>query len=389
MQDTVNAFINIFAIPGSESGPLAGLTFGAKDLYDVADFVTGFGSPDWARTHPSAVRHAAAVAALLDAGADLVGKTHTDEIAYSLMGVNAHYGTPINSRAPDRVPGGSSSGSVAATAAGLVDIGLGSDTGGSVRMPASFCGVYGIRPTHGRVDLSGARPLAPSFDTVGWFARDGATLALAGKAFQIDAPQELPKVRLIVAEDAMSIARPETLAAIAPAIKGLETLLGAARTMPISDDGLAQWRDVFVVCQAAEIWQSHGDWVTQTTPNFGPGIKERFDRASRITADEAAQARGKREYIRIRLNELLGNDGLLVLPTAPGPAPLLDADNAALDEYRGLALQLLCAAGHAGLPQVNIPAGLVDGAPVGLSIIAGRGRDEDLLSIARALPVRL
>ncbi|MEL6997434.1 MAG: amidase family protein, partial [Pseudomonadota bacterium] len=145
MDDTANAFIEIFELEGAADGPLAGLTFCAKDIYDVAGHQTGCGSPDWAASHPIATSHAAPVAALLEAGARLVGKTHTDEIAYSLMGVNAHYGTPINTAAPDRIPGGSSSGSVAAVAAGLVDIGLGSDTGGSVRVPASFCGVFGLR----------------------------------------------------------------------------------------------------------------------------------------------------------------------------------------------------------------------------------------------------
>ena len=176
LTDTADAFVSTFTVAGAGDGPLSGLTFAAKDIYDVAGHVTGCGNPDWARTHPPAEAHAPAVATLLAAGATLVGKTHTDELAYSLMGANAHYGTPKNTADPRRVPGGSSSGSVAAVAAGLVDIGLGSDTGGSVRLPASFCGVYGLRTTHGLLPLDTAMPLAPSFDTVGWYSSDLGTM---------------------------------------------------------------------------------------------------------------------------------------------------------------------------------------------------------------------
>ncbi|MEY4597415.1 MAG: hypothetical protein RLZZ445_212, partial [Pseudomonadota bacterium] len=169
------------AIKGSGAGPLAGLTFGVKDIYDIAGHKTGFGSPDWLATHDAAAKTAPVVAQLLAAGADMVGKTQTDELTYSLNGENAHYGTPVNVSAPGRIPGGSSSGSAAATAGRLVDFALGSDTGGSVRAPASFCGIYGIRPTHGRVSLAGACALARSFDTAGWFARDAALLERIGR----------------------------------------------------------------------------------------------------------------------------------------------------------------------------------------------------------------
>ena len=168
------------AVKGSGSGPLAGLGFGVKDIYDIAGHKTGFGSPDWLATHDAATRTAAVVETLLAAGADMAGKTQTDELTYSLNGENAHYGTPVNVNAPGRIPGGSSSGSAAATAGKLVDFALGSDTGGSVRAPASFCGVYGIRPTHRRVSLEGACALAKSFDTAGWFARDAVLLERIG-----------------------------------------------------------------------------------------------------------------------------------------------------------------------------------------------------------------
>ncbi|MDP6620082.1 MAG: amidase family protein, partial [Nitrospinota bacterium] len=159
-------------LPGKAGGPLAGLRFAVKDLYDVEGHVTGRGNPDWLATHGPAESTAPAVARLVEAGATMIGKTITDELAFSLFGENFHYGTPVNTRAPDRVPGGSSSGSASAVAGGLVDFAVGSDTGGSVRVPASFCGILGIRPTHGRISLEGCMPLAPSLDTVGWFAND-------------------------------------------------------------------------------------------------------------------------------------------------------------------------------------------------------------------------
>lgn len=384
MQDTVNAFIDIFTIEGADGGPLAGLTFGAKDLYDVAGHVTGCGSPDWARTHGPAAAHAPAVQALLDAGATLVGKTHTDEIAYSLLGMNAHYGTPTNIKAPERVPGGSSSGSVAATAAGLIDIGLGSDTGGSVRMPASFCGVYGMRTTHGRIDLSGAMALAHTFDTVGWFARDAGTFAKGGLAFGIEA--EAPNgVRLMIAEDAVDLTQPETWSALQPAIADLAKLVGSVGLVSMTDFAFDEWFDVFRVCQAAEVWENHAEWVMKENPSFGPGVRERFEMASKLGADEIAAKRAERAEIKARLIDLIGDDGVIILPTSPSPAPLIASDQASLEAFRNAALRLLCAAGLAGLPQLNIPAGEVDGAPVGLSILGGPNADGRLIGLAQAL----
>lgn len=385
MKDTVNAFISQFTIPAAESGPLAGMTFGAKDLYDIDGHVTGCGSPDWAKTHEPAESTAPAVQSLLDAGATLVGKTHTDEIAYSLMGVNAHYGTPVNTAAPDRVPGGSSSGSVAATAAGLVDFALGSDTGGSVRMPASFSGVYGIRTTHGRIGLSGVMALAPSFDTAGWFARDAGTFAAIGAAYDIVPPEETGNIRLMIADDAMALANDETRGELQLFIHKLIDVLGDAEHLNLADAPFSEWRETFRVCQAAEAWQVHKEWITETGPQFGPGVKERFEMAAAITPEILAPQDKRRAEIRAHLNRLVGDDGIILLPTAPGPAPRRDADEQGLDAFRIAALELLCAAGLAGLPQISLPAGNVEGAPVGLSMIAGPGQDGLLLKIASSI----
>src|SRR6266480_663273 len=207
-RDTLGAFCRHthVAMEGAAAGPLCGTTFGVKDLYHIAGHRTGFGNPVWFETHPVADRTAVAVQRLLDASARMVGKTHTDELAYSLNGENRHYGTPVNANAPGRVPGGSSSGSAAAVAGGLVDFALGSDTGGSVRVPASFCGLYGVRPTHGRIPLDGILLQAPSYDTIGWFARDAELFARVGAVLlQSNVPAARP-CRLVLAEDAFEVA---------------------------------------------------------------------------------------------------------------------------------------------------------------------------------------
>src|SRR5881396_3000589 len=228
-------------IAGAPRGPLTGPTFAAKDLFDVAGHPTGGGNPDWARQHPVPTRHAWAVQRLLDAGATLIGKTVTDEVSLGILGENPFDGTPLNPTAPDRVPGGSSSGSASAVAQGLCDTALGTDTGGSVRVPASFCGLYGIRPTHGRLDLGGMMSQAPSSDTTGWFARDGETFARVSAVMLGEAiPDQLP-TRLIVATDAFALADPETAAALEPLVARLAALLGDMREEAMAPPGLAAW----------------------------------------------------------------------------------------------------------------------------------------------------
>jgi amidase len=270
MHDPLNAFCthSTAYLKGAASGPLAGLTFAAKDLFDIAGHVTGAGNPDWLRTHAPAPRTAAVVQRLVDAGADMVGKTHTDELSRGILGENAHYGTPINPRGPGRVPGGSSSGSAASVAGGLADFALGTDTGGSVRIPASFCGLYGIRPTHGRLPLDGMVGQAPSFDTIGWFARDADLLGRVGEVLLgIELSRAGRPRHLIVADDAFAIAEPNTQAALAPAVEKLAALFDSnerrpvSRTVPLSD-----WTAHQRAIQGREAWNTFGAWIDQTNP---------------------------------------------------------------------------------------------------------------------------
>jgi amidase len=365
---------------GAESGPLHGLTFGLKDIFDVAGHRTGFGSPDWLATHGHALSTATVATQLLEAGVHLSGKTHTEEMAFSLTGENAHYGTPINPAAPNRVPGGSSSGSAAAVAGGLVDFAIGSDTGGSVRAPASFCGIYGIRPTHGRISLQGACPLAPIFDTVGWFARDASLLARVGGVL-LGGTAAAPG-RLLLATDAFALALPGAADALAPALARVAALLGAIEPVTVSEEGLPAWFDVFRVLQYDDIWTTHRSWITRVRPTFGPQVGPRFDAVAQVQPHEVAVMRERRVDISARLDALLEDNAVLVLPTVPDIAPLLRLPPAETVAFRERALAMLCIAGLGGLPQVNLPFGTLHGCPIGLSLIAARGNDELLLEIA-------
>ena len=369
---------------GAPGGPLAGLTFGVKDIYDIAGHRNGFGSPDWLRTHDAATRTAPVVQRLLDAGAYLVGKTHTDEITWSLNGENAHYGTPVNVNAPGRIPGGSSSGSAAAVAGGLCDFALGSDTGGSVRAPASFCGIYGIRPTHGRVTLAGACPLAPSFDTCGWFARSPELLERVGRVLLGGTKDETPR-RLLLAQDAFGLAGEAVADALAPAVARVSALLGKPERVTVAADGLPQWFQVFRVLQAAEAWAQHGEWVKRVKPDLGPGIKQRVQWAADLDPALVDPARKRREEIARHMDGLLAGGAVLALPTVPGIAPIRNALPAETEDFRARALALLCPAGLARLPQVSLPLATLDGCPLGLSLVAARGADAMLLELATKL----
>ena len=368
---------------GAGNGPLRELTFGLKDIFDVSGHRTGFGSPDWLATHSEASTTATVARMLLEAGATLVGKTHTEEMAFSLTGENAHYGTPLNPAAPHRVPGGSSSGSAAAVAGRLVDFAIGSDTGGSVRAPASFCGIYGIRPTHGRISLDGACPLAPIFDTVGWFARDAAWLAQIGDVLLGGTPAT--PGRLLLATDAFDLALPGAADALAPAVARVTALLGDAEPVNVSDDGLPAWFDVFRVLQYDDIWTTHRAWVTRERPTFGPQVGPRFDAVAQVQPHEVVVMRERRVGITARLDDMLAGNAVLLLPTVPDIAPLLKLPPAETVAFRERALALLCIAGLGGLPQVNLPFGTLNGCPIGLSMIAARGNDEMLLDIAARL----
>jgi amidase len=384
--DEVGAFVPgpRLDIPGAASGPLAGLGFAAKDLFDVAGHPTTFGNPDWARTHPPAAGTAPCVSALLEAGAHLRGKTKTVELAYGLTGENVWHGTPLNPAAPGRFPGGSSCGSAAAVAAGSVDFALGSDTAGSVRVPASYCGIYGIRPSWGAVSLAGACGLAPSLDTAGWFAAGAGTLArVGGVLLPEDGGGALGP--LLRPDSAWANALPETAEALAPALRALEALLGPALPVEVAPEGPAVVYEHARCVQAEEVWATLGGWVKETRPAFGPGVAERFAAARALDPAKAAAGRAFRRVFAARVRALLAGGAVLAFPTSPGPAPPLSATPAEQNAVRERTMGVTATSGLAGLCEVTLPAGRAEGAPVGLSLAAAPGRDRALLALAVAL----
>jgi amidase len=388
MHDPLNAFCRHthVALAGSGSGPLTGLTFAAKDVFDIAGHRTGNGNPMWHETHPPAERTASAVQRLLDAGARLVGKTHTDDMAYSLNGENVHYGTPVNPVAPGRIPGGSSSGSAAAVASGLVDFALGTDCGGSVRLPASYCGLYGLRPTHGLVPADGVVPLASSFDTVGWFARDAALMRRLADVLLPPAASWAP-TRLLIAPVAFAAAGAVVTEALRDSVNRMSAKFRSVEEARVYVGDPSEWAQLFRVLQGAEVAAQHGAWIDRHKPSFGPGVHERFEWARTIDPSAVAAAKPKREAIARHMEALLGDNALICLPAAPGIAPKLKTPGQELEPFRARAFVLLAIAGLASLPQLTLPAATIDGCPIGLSLIAPHGRDRALLDWVAAHPL--
>ena len=278
MAGPLNAFCpdNDAYLAGATGGPLGGLTFAAKDIFDIAGYVTGCGNPHWKATHGPAEFNAWVVQRLVDAGATMIGKTITDELTRGIFGENMHYGTPVNPRAPGRVPGGSSSGSASAVAGALADFALGSDTGGSVRVPASFCRLYGLRPTHGRIPLDGMLLQAPSFDTIGWFARDADTFARVGAVILPEGPDAARPRRLVIAEDAFALAEPAARQVLEAALETVASRFDARSSQRLSPTSLEEWSGHQQVLQSREAWESARDWIDAVNPTFSFEVSDRY-----------------------------------------------------------------------------------------------------------------
>jgi len=530
--DPWNVYANTnIALKATGGGPLEGLAFAVKDVFAIEGHTCSAGNPDWLRTHRPSKQHATVIELLLASGARLRGTTITDELMFSINGENVHYGTPVNPAAPDRIPGGSSSGSAVAVAAGLADFAIGTDTGGSVRVPSSYCGVYGIRPTHGAVSVEGLIPLAPGFDTVGWMARDANILLNVGQvvlghwtstptveppvsnpqykftarpgqepstsstaASNYTAPgggtrfpahktstssQEAPDntlpnnatmylgntlpasdidpskltssdditnqpeqeasnpstvrssntagdsatasanvnnlhtneapnlqnlnkstlssgsshgfTRLLIAEDMWALADEPTKAALAQCLPALSELVlhGESVTVANTEGGLNRWKDAFRIIQGYEIWREHGEWITQSNPAFGSDIAARFQWASTLRITDLTPALAIQQKAMTRMASLLDNQTVLVAPTVPSIAPLKNGTGEEIELRRQQTFQLCCVAGLSGLPQVTMPIAGENGLPVGLSFLAARGQDLNLLRWLVAVSERL
>lgn len=378
------------AVPHAAAGPLQGLTFAVKDLFDVAGYPTGGGNPHVLARSGIKTATAPAVQRLLDAGAAFVGKTHTDELAFSMNGQNAHYGRPVNGSAPDRITGGSSSGSAAAVSNGLCDFALGSDTGGSVRAPASHCGLFGIRPTHGRISLERCLPLSESLDTCGFFARDiGTFKRVAEVMFGTDTAPLPAAPRLLIATDLFTQPTPAAREALVPAIARIEAALGKASPVTVADRPLSGLWWAFRHVQGWEAWQSDGALIEQYGLELGADVAARFAFAKAVTRTQFEEASAVRRDFTAHLGRLLGRDGVLVLPTMPDIAPLHAEPIASLESYRNLAAHTLCLTPLTGFPQLSLPLAGRDGAPLGISLLGPAGSDRSLVALAEAIMAKM
>lgn len=369
-----------FDIPATGIGLLAGKSFAVKDLIDVEGRRTGGGNPVWRAAASNARRHADVVRLLLAAGARCIGKTVTDELAFSLEGANAHYGTPVNPRNPDRLPGGSSSGSAVAVATGQCDFSIGTDTGGSVRVPAAFCGVFGFRPSHGRAPIEGVLPFAPGYDTVGWFARDARLLRDIGEVLlpAAKAPA-IRRVRLV--DDALDHVDNVVANDMAEAASAIAT---DDPLKLFQEFSLVELSTAYQIVQGYEINRSLGPRIAEIRPDFGMSIKARFESVGRIGEGEYREALGIRQAFARRLVQLCPADTALIMPVSPVASLNHDETEKNLGEFYGRALGLNAVAGHSGAPQVQLGAGSGDRS-IACSLVGSPGSDRSLLDLAERL----
>jgi amidase len=391
-----NPFLNLSETAWNDSSsanptlPLSGLRLAVKDLFHMAGLPTSAGNPTWLATHPIPTKTSSSVAALLNDGAIFCGKTITDELAYSLNGQNIHYGTPSNPVTPNRLPGGSSSGSAVAVSADFADIGLGTDTGGSIRVPASYNGLFGLRPTHGVIPSDNMVALAPSFDTVGWLTRDLDTLAkTASVLLKNKPPKEFNNI--LIAKNLI-----DQVAHVDELKKQLQTWREKGRfsseSSIVIDTKVWKTSETFRTLQGAEIWHEHGKWIksledldgVDASAVFAPDIQSRFEWCQTISSADVAAAKQQRQRFTDWLEHEI-EDAVLIIPTTPGLAPLFDAADDELAAYRNQLMDITAIAGLAGLPQLHLPVCTLHGAPCGLSLVSSKGTDLALIEFAKTL----
>ncbi len=385
--DPLQAFVreNHIALNGATAGPLKGLAFAIKDVWKVLGSTCGNGHPEWLRTHGPDEFTSSIVTRLLDAGADLVGKTVCDELCFSISGENWNYGSPLNPHDLRRFTGGSSSGSGAATAGGLVDFALGSDCLGSVRVPASYNGVLGMRPTYQRVPGDGEAPYCASMDVVGFMGETPDAFVRAARVMLDEDPQKTRFRKLLIAEDCFKIVHPDVAEALKPAVKHVADTLGASENMTVSPEGLDKWVDIFRHIQGYEVWESYGGWIRKYRPRLSRGPKERLEWASTITLQQYREACALRQNIIKRLDAILPPDAVLCLPTAASVAPLRSTPLEEINATRLQSSSLLCISPLSGTPQTTLPLIKQDGVPLGLTLISRSHTDLALAELSAQL----
>ncbi|MDU7187302.1 MAG: amidase, partial [Klebsiella sp.] len=320
---------------------------------------------------------------LLDNGARFIGKTHTSELAYSMSGHNVHYGTPRNGAAPNHIPGGSSSGSASAVSNAACDFALGSDTGGSVRTPASYCGLFGLRPTHGRLSLDGCQPLCATMDTCGFFARSPEVFSAVAACLFDDERADFDGVRLACHDGLFSRLPLRSQQALLPVRQRLARFFGPLAPLdaplPDADDIYLAFRQI----QGYEAWQAQGETIERYGLQLGPDVRERFFWGKAVTRAQFDAACQLRERFTAWWDAQLG-DAVLVMPTVPDGAPLLTAQAEEIEAVRRLSHDLLLISVMTQRPQVTLPVAQTGGLPLGMSFLGPRGSDRLLVELAAA-----
>lgn len=389
------AFVEVLRKEPLQSGALDGLTFTVKDNIDLGGHRTSFGSPAWRERHPAPIHNALCVDQLLAAGATCVGKVVADEFTYSLDGESQHFGTPRNAKAPDRVPGGSSSGSASSVACGLADFSLGTDSGGSIRVPASLCGVWGMRPSLHRISEAGVLPFMPSVSTVGALARDFDVLERVMRVLLCSGAQPGTRPRrLIVLEDALDLADGPVRAAARSAVRRLAERVGlapeparlcelAGRDMDLRACNEEALRNL----QTMEFENTVGDWIENHKPELGTTFAMAYGNVKSFDRSAAIHSLALCERLFESIRSALPPGNLVCFPTTPTVAPRkgsLDTLASVLDFY-GRTMAITSFSGVGRLPEISAPLSSCDGCPVGLSIAAGPYQDESLLAAVRAM----
>lgn len=382
--DPLQAFVrdNHIALPGLEEGPLAGLTFGIKDAFEILGSTYSIGHPEWLRTHEPAEATASLVTKVLEAGADLVGKTVCDELMFSLSGENWHYGSPINPQDPRRYCGGSSSGTAAAAAGGLVDFAIGTDCLGSIRIPPSYTGILGLRASIGRIPTDGQAPYSASLDSSGFVAQDPEVFRKVANVILGADEKETPFKKLLVAEDSFNCVSQELKEALKPAVEHVKGFFDEVIYADISDVDLEQWVNTLQTIQSYEVWENYGGWIRKYRPRLSEGPGSRLEAASQITLTAYRKALAEREKIKTRIDEVIDEETVMCLPSAASVAPLRTSTEAEINASRLQTSELLCVSPLSGNPQISLPLAEFDQVPLGLSLLSTQNSDQKLVQKA-------
>ena len=362
----------------SYNGNLKNLKFVLKDMCDVKNIKTSCGNPDFYKACEPAKKHAEFLSNILSEGAILEGITICDEFFYSVIGENNHYGTPKNLNAPNCVPGGSSSGSAAALTTDLFDFSIGSDTGGSVRVPASFCGLLGIRPTHGRIKSNGVYPMAPSFDTIGWFSNNIKTFQKIGEVLlDKNENENITFNQFVIAEDLLELVDTDIKNQFNSYYKELHPNIKHIRLSKFSKSEIA---DNFRILQAGEIKEHVIPWIEKNKPKISLEINSRIEMASEILPLEIDAAKTFRQEIISEINNSLPEGDIAIFPTTPFSAPKCGQSDQDLGSDRKKIMEMTSIAGMTSRPQISIPKFKGKTGPVGISILGWQNSDEILLN---------